>query len=265
MSVKAMPLFEVKNLKWSIDGVSILSDLNFEIKEKEFIGIIGPNGSGKSSLISCLYRKNKATQGLLKLNQKPIELYSRLELARQLAVMHQDPLPELSLQFELSVSDIIGMGLIPHKSLFTFEHGKDQDKIKRAATQVNLLDKIAHSFHTLSGGEKQRVMIARAIVQAPQCLLLDEPTNHLDIRHQIDILQLLKSLNTTIVMSIHDLNLAASYCDRIILLNQGKIIAQGLPEKVLTKELLEEVFEVPMAIDQQPSNARPRISYALNV
>ena len=179
--------------------------------------------------------------------------------------MQQEPLPELSLQFDMSVYQIIAMGLIPHQSLLSLNSSDDKEFIIKAAKQVGLLDKLDCPFHVLSGGEKQRVLIARTIVQSPQLLLLDEPTNHLDIYHQIEILNLVKSMNITIIACLHDLNLAAAFCDRVILLHEGAIYAQGTAKDVFTQEHLKQVFQVEAHIDQQPFIDKLRISFALHL
>jgi len=155
------------------------------------------------------------------------------------------------------------MGLIPNKALLSFDTIEDFAAILEAAKKVDLQDKLQQPFNSLSGGEKQRAMIARAILQTPQLLLMDEPTNHLDIRHQIDVLNLAQSMNITVMVSIHDLNLAAAFCDRLILLDEGRIISDGTPEEVLTKETLRQVFGVNATVDQHPFSQKICITFDL--
>ena len=155
------------------------------------------------------------------------------------------------------------MGLTPHKSLFSFDSADDRRAIASASEQVDLAEKMDQQFNSLSGGEKQRAMIARAIVQRPDILLMDEPTNHLDIRHQFDVLHLAKQMGITVVVSIHDLNLAATFCDRLILLNRGQIVATGEPETVLTQVHLNQVFDVDAVVDRHPFNEKLRITFNL--
>lgn len=252
-----LQMLEVEKLGWRVDKKPILEALTFSISRGEFVGIIGPNGAGKSSLLRCLYRKNVPTSGTIKFNQRLIQDYSRQSLAQKIAVVLQEP----PTRFELSVLDVVRMGLIPNKALLSFNDQKDFEAIIDAATKVDLRDKLTLAFNSLSGGEKQRAMIARAILQAPELLLMDEPTNHLDVRHQIEVLELARSLGITVVLSIHDLNLAASYCDRLILMDEGHIIAQGSPESVLTETSLSQVFGVKAFIDEHPFSNKLRITF----
>ncbi len=227
------------------------------VQSGKFVGLIGPNGAGKSSLLRLIYGKNKLTSGELSIQQTPVENYSRKSLAQKIAVVLQEP----DTQFELSVHDVIRMGLTPNKSLLSFDSKDDHAAIVRAAIQVDMEDKLSQPFNSLSGGEKQRTIIARAILQTPEILLMDEPTNHLDVRHQIEVLELAKKMGITVVVSIHDLNLAASYCDSLILLSKGKIVAQGSVEEVLTEEQIESVFNVRAKVDRHPFNQKIRISF----
>lgn len=251
---------QVEGLVWQVNSRSILKQLTFSVRVGEFVGIIGPNGAGKSSLLRCLYGKYKPSSGKITLDQQALEKYSRSQLAQRIAVVLQEP-PS---HFQLSVMDVIRMGLIPNKSLLSFDNTHDQEKLLDAARKVDLLEKLNQPFNSLSGGEKQRVMIARAILQSPSLLLMDEPTNHLDIRHQIEVLALARSMGITVLVSIHDLNLAATYCDRLILLDEGEIVAQGKPASVLTEALIKQVFAVRASIDQHPVNNNIRISFDLD-
>lgn len=253
------PVFKAINLSWHAANKQILDHLNFQVAEGEFVGLIGPNGAGKSSLLRCLYQKITRYEGELEFKGRNIESYSRNELARHMAVVLQEP-PS---QFELKVYDVIAMGLTPHKSLLSFDNQQDRSKIGAAAEQVDLSDKLEQHFNSLSGGEKQRAMIARAIVQQPEVLLMDEPTNHLDIRHQLEVLQLAKSLDITVVVSIHDLNLAAAFCDRFILMDNGKIVANGTFDQVLQESHLNRVFGIKAHVDQHPFHNGPRITFDL--
>ena len=252
-------LLATEELSWQVQNKKILDKLSFSIRQGEFVGVIGPNGAGKSSLLRCIYRKIIPTSGSIQFNYKALASYNRKQLAQQVAVVLQEP----PTHFDLSVIDVVRMGLIPNKALLSFDSAEDFSAIVEAAKQVDLLDKLQQSFNSLSGGEKQRAMIARAILQTPQLLLMDEPTNHLDIRHQIEVLELATSMNITVMVSIHDLNLAAAFCDRLILLDEGKIIADGTPEEVLTKATLQQVFGVSAKIDQHPFSQKIRITFDL--
>jgi iron complex transport system ATP-binding protein len=250
-------IFIADQVSWQVDELQILDNLSFEVKRNEFLGFIGPNGAGKSSLLRCLFGKNGISSGSLSFNQQAINQYSRRELAQQIAVLIQEP----PTQFEMSVFDVVAMGLIPNRPLFSFSTQEDQQTITHALEKVELLNKAQNAFNTLSGGEKQRVMVARAIVQDPKVLILDEPTNHLDIQHQIDVLQLAKEMNITVLLSIHDLNMAAAFCDRLILMKEGRIITSGEPDSVLTRDNLEYVFNIRAQVDSHPFHSGKRITY----
>lgn len=250
-------IFTADNIYWQIGEQRILNSLSFDIKRNEFIGFIGPNGAGKSSLLRCLYGKNTVSSGSLRFNERAINQYSRRELAQQVAVLIQEP----PTQFEMSVYEVVAMGLIPNRPLFSFSRLHDKKIISQALARVELLNKTQSAFNTLSGGEKQRVMVARAIVQDPKVLILDEPTNHLDIQHQIDVLQLAKEMNITVLLSIHDLNMAAAFCDRLILMKEGHIVTMGEPDSVLNQQNLEDVFSVSAKIDSHPFHSGKRITY----
>ncbi len=250
-------IFIADQISWQVDELRILDNLSFEVKRNEFLGFIGPNGAGKSSLLRCLFGKNSISTGSLSFNQRAINQYSRRELAQQIAVLIQEP----PTQFEMSVFDVVAMGLIPNRPLFSFSTQEDKQTITHALEKVELLNKAQNAFNTLSGGEKQRVMVARAIVQDPKVLILDEPTNHLDIQHQIDVLQLAKEMNITVLLSIHDLNMAAAFCDRLILMKEGRIITSGEPDSVLTRDNLEYVFSIRAQVDSHPFHSGKRITY----
>ncbi len=249
----------VDHLTWRVKGkqAEILTDLSFAIKAGAFVGLIGPNGAGKSSLLRCLYRKIVPTQGRIEINGCEVAQYRRSELAKQVAVVQQEEPPD----FPIRVHEVIAMGLIPHKPLFSFDTERDRQSVWDAAERVNVMHLLGRSFASLSGGEKQRVMIARAIVQQPTILLLDEPTNHLDVHHQIEVLTLAESMNITVVVSIHDLNLAAAFCDALLLLHRGRIVASGAVADVLTESVLSEVFSVSARIGQHPFSRGLHIAY----
>jgi len=240
------PLFAADQLCWRVDQHVILKAMDFNIPRNRFIGVIGPNGSGKSSLLRCLYGRNTISSGQLRFINQDISSFSKREIARQVAVLQQEP----NLQFDQSVNDVVAMGLIPQNSLLSIINQQDRQAISQALSQVALANKAERSFKQLSGGEKQRVLIARALVQQAQVLILDEPTNHLDIAHQIEILSLIKSMNLSVLISLHDLNLAATFCDELILLDQGQLVIHGRPKEVLTAKHLKQVFRVDASISQ---------------
>jgi len=250
-------IFEANNLSWNVGQVEILKQLNFQIKRNQFVGVIGPNGAGKSSLLRCLFRQNIATSGTLKFLQQDISNYSRNGLAQEIAVVLQEP----PTHFEMTVFELVSMGLIPRQSLLSFSTKSDHEAVRKAIADVGLSNKLLMPFNTLSGGEKQRVMLARAMVQKSKVLILDEPTNHLDIQHQIEVLNLVKSMNVTVLLSIHDLNMAAAFCDQLILMDQGKIIDQGDCNEVLNQKNLSNVFKVNAMLEKHPFHQGQQITY----
>jgi len=255
-------LLSVEALDWGVggrlDGCQILSQIDFSVQAGEFVGIIGPNGAGKSSLLRCLYRVNRPWAGSVQFNGQDIWQHSARASAKSTAVILQ----EHSEHVGLSVWDIVGLGLTPHKGLFERDSELDRQNIEATLKQVDLYEFRRAMFSHLSGGEKQRVMLARAMLQAPQLLIMDEPTNHLDVHYQIDVLQKVRDLSLTVLASFHDLNLAAAFCDRILVLDKGRLVAQGKPSEVLTEALISEVFNADVSVDTHPLYEHPRVTYA---
>jgi len=248
-----------QQVSWHADGQLILDNVSFTIKKGSFTGILGPNGAGKSSLLRCLYRYTKPDSGAVLFNQKDIwQHYAAYQYAQDIAVVLQ----ETPSHFNLTVHDIVALGLIPHKGIFTREQASDSQKIACAIEQVGLIDKTLQNFEHLSGGEKQRALIARAIVQSPSLLIMDEPTSHLDVRYQIQVMELAKSLDITVIASFHDLNLASAMCDQLLVLKKGKLVEQGTPKEVITPEMLSSVFGVCAEVSEHGQHQQvPHISY----
>ncbi len=254
-------LLTLASVSWSVEKQTILNDISFTLGQGDVIGIIGPNGAGKTSLLKCLLNQTKNWQGTIKLKNKNIRHYKPHELAQTFALVVQKSPPI----FELKVYDVVRMGLLPYKSLFASDTDLDKKEIMLALEKVGLSVSQNKFFNTLSGGEQQRVLIAKALVQKAKILVLDEPTNHLDIFYQHQILQLVKALNITVIMTIHDLNLAAQYCTRLLLLNKGKLVSDKNVDKALNPETLSEVFGLPCYRDnvdqltrtssEQPTNS----------
>ncbi len=250
-------VLSVTDLTWQLHDKMILSAVNFGLAEGKMLGIIGPNGAGKSSLLRCLYRFVKPTSGCIELFGEQVDTLSAKRFAQQVAVVLQDT-PH---HFEMTTAQLIALGLTPHKNAFEFTTKQDRQQVTSALLKVGLQDKANQAYESLSGGEKQRALIARAIVQRPKLLILDEPTNHLDIRYQIQTLELLRTLNITVITSIHDLNLASALCDELLLLDGGRCIAKGSPKAVLTEQTIAEVFDVCCEIRPHPQHGNPLISY----
>ncbi len=258
-------LLTIKNFHWKVFNKKILHDISFTVNKGDIIGIIGPNGAGKTSLLRCLTNQQSLihgtqTSGSILLNNKNISLFSTKELAQHFAIVAQ----KTESIFTLSVYEIVQMGLLPHKNIFSVNNKEDDKSIAAALDEVGLLLEINSTFNHLSGGEQQRVFIARALVQKTQLLILDEPTNHLDVYYQHQVLRLIKGLNITIIMTVHDLNLASQYCQRLLLLNQGKLIADGNPEQVLTSQLLSNTFGLACHKDINPMTKLPRVLFYLD-
>jgi iron complex transport system ATP-binding protein len=239
--VNKQTLLSVNQLNWSVNNKTILKDVSFSLQKGEIVGIIGPNGAGKTSLLRCVLQYINNYQGEIRFNQQNIQSLTRQFIAQHIAVVNQINEPV----FKLSVRDVVRMGLLPYKTFFARENSEDKLAIAQALEKTGLTQLKNEEFTHLSGGEQQRALIARALVQKADLLILDEPTNHLDVYYQHQILQLIKSLNLTVLMTIHDLNLANDYCSRLLLLDHGKIIADGTNEQVLDTELLTDVFGLP--------------------
>lgn len=257
-----MSTLSIEKLSWAVDirrsGPRwLLQDIDLHIDEGEFVGLIGPNGSGKTSLLRCAYRSSEPASGSLHLDGEDLWRRTPRWSAQRIAVVLQ----EFPQEFGLSVGDIVAMGRTPHQGLFDGDSAEDTALVVRALQQVGLSALARQTFATLSGGEKQRVLLARALVQQPGLLILDEPTNHLDPRYQLELLQHLRSLGLSTLASFHDLNLAAAFCDRLYVMADGRLVASGTPVEVLSAELLQRVFGVQALVDRHPLHAYPRITW----
>lgn len=226
----------------------VLHNISFSLQNGEFVGIIGPNGAGKSSLLQLIQGAVTFNSGQILLKQRDIGRFTTAELARTLAAVSQTSEP----LFALTVEQVATMGLLPHKNWFELDTSYDKAQVALALKKTGLSNKSADAVDTLSGGEMQRLYIARALVQQPSLLLLDEPTNHLDVQYQHQILQLVKALDIPLLACLHDLNLAAIYCDKLLLLNNGEQVAFGTAAEVLQPELLKQVFGLPCEIALHP-------------
>ncbi len=224
----------------------ILHGVSIDAKSGEFIGVIGPNGSGKSTLLKCIYRRLKPTTGVIYIDQKELSQFKLKESARRLAVVTQ----QNYYNFDFSVKEFVIMGRAPHKKQMERDNTEDFRIVDEALERVDMLSFKNRSFSTLSGGEQQRIILARALAQKTDCLVLDEPTNHLDIKYQLQLLEIVKNLGVTIVAVIHDLNIAAMFCDRIFALNNGRIIKSGAPKEVLSSKLIYELYEVETDVSE---------------
>ncbi len=251
---------QIKDLTFGYGDQSILKKLNVMIGHRTFLSIIGPNGSGKTTLLKNIARNLTPDQGSIFIDQKELKAYSTSDLAKDMAVVHQNP----DAGVDFTVYDVVMMGRHPYIPRFKRETAQDMEIVEQALKATSVFHLQERFVDEISGGEKQRVMIAKALAQEPQVLLLDEPTSFLDIHHQIEILDLLKKLNQekqiTVIAVIHDLNLAARYSDEVMLMHEGKILALGTTEKVMTTTQLQRAYDMNMIIDHNVYTGSLQIS-----
>lgn len=246
-----------QNLVWGVRRRIIVNDVSLTMTEGETLGLIGPNGSGKSSLLRLLSGLKKPQAGRVEILGQDIARVPRRALAQQVAFVQQNA----STDTNVSVRDVVRLGRTPHRSALAGWTAADEAAVAGALDRVDMADRRAQAWQTLSGGERQRVHIARALAQRPRVMFLDEPTNHLDIQHQIGILRMVRALDLTSIVALHDLNLAAMFCDRIIVLKDGQVVACGTPAEVLTVTLLREVFRVEAEVTDGPHPGQPHIRF----
>jgi iron complex transport system ATP-binding protein len=251
-------LLEIKDFSCGYGPKIILKDVSFKVAERDILGIIGPNGSGKTTLFRAITKIIKPIKGHISLEGKDIERFSFIELARNLACVSQSE----NIGFDMAVRDYALLGRIPHQRSFQFfETARDEEVVETSLGLTDTLGFKDRFLSELSAGERQLVSISRALSQEPKLLLLDEPTSHLDITHQVKILDLVKKLNRqkgiTIIVILHDLNLASEYCDRLMLLNEGSIYKIGSPAEVVTYQNIEEVYKTLVVVKENPLSSRP--------
>lgn len=246
----------VTHLDVELQNNTILSDICFSAGPAQTVGLLGPNGSGKSTLIRSLAGLFPASGHRIQIAGTSLCQFPRRHLARKLAFVPQ----HAEADNELSVIDIVRLGRTPHRSAFSRWRDADNHAVQEALTQMQLNSLVSRPWQRLSGGERQRCQIARALAQKPDILLLDEPVNHLDIQFQLELMRLITALPVTVVIALHDLNLAARYCQHLVILQQGKVIATGSPESVLTPALIHSTWKVH-ALVNQPGNGAINIQY----
>lgn len=250
-------MIRIDHLTCGYGSKIVLDNINFETEKGEFVGIIGPNGSGKTTIMRAITRLIKPVSGTIYLEEKNISGFSHKEFAKKVAVVSQS-LPVMA----MSVKEFVLLGRIPYyKELQFLESEKDLAIAESAMVMTDII-KLEDSYMSeMSGGEVQLAFIARAIAQEPSLLLLDEPTAHLDITHQVGVLDLIKRLNRqhgmTVIIVLHDLNLASEYCDRLVLMDQGQIEKTGRPEEVLTYGNLEKVYKTVVVVEINPISGKP--------
>lgn len=243
----------------SYDGQPVLHNISLRIEAGEFIGIIGPNGSGKTTLLRLMSGEERPDDGTVELSDRPVERWKARERAKRLTVVTQEGLPAAP----FSVYDVVMMGRHVYQSRFHRPSPRDRAVVARVLNATGLKDMAHKAVAHLSGGERQRVAIARAMAQEPQVLLLDEPTTYLDIGYQLSVLEYVqnwgKQTGATVVTVLHDLNLAAQFCERIVLMKAGRVLADGAPSDVLKADLLEGVYQTRPYIIRHPGTGVPQM------
>lgn len=248
---------QVRDLSWQSAAAYIVRDVSLHVADGELVGLIGPNGSGKSTLLRMIYRVLQPGGGSVAVDGHDVWRASARDNARRMAVLAQEDGSE----FAFNAREVVLMGRTPHKTPFERDGEADLTLVEQALRRVGAAHLAERTFATLSGGEKQRVLIARALTQQAGLLVLDEPTNHLDVRYQFEIMNLLRGLGTSAIAALHELHVAAHYCDRLYLLEAGRIVAHGTPAQVLTAETIAAVYRVRANVHLHPRSGKPRIDF----
>ena len=238
-------------------GRRIVDALKLNVRGGETVGIVGPNGSGKSTVLRCAYRALKPKAGVVRVHGCDVTSRSLRASAQELAALTQ----EHDTHLDFTASEIVALGRAPYHRGNDPLSARERAICERAMQQVGILELAHRSAATLSGGERQRVLIARALAQQPSVLVLDEPTNHLDLRHQVDVLSYLASTELTVLVVLHDLNLAAATCDRLAVMSDGRLVAHGSVDDVLTPQLVRDVFGVDATLVRHPLTGQPQLLY----
>ena len=230
----------VEQLKYAVDSNQILKGVSLEIPQGKMIGVIGPNGSGKTTTLKHIYRAINPKRGVVFIDGKDIHDFSYRESAKEMTVMKQ----EHNTDFSYNIYEMVMMGRTPYRKMFEADTKEDREVVLKALQYVGMEKYVNRSYTELSGGEKQRVMIARSLAQGTEIFILDEPTNHLDVHYQWALMHMIHNLNKTVIAVFHELNLAANYCDELYVINDGKIVDHGVPADILTSQMLAEVFKI---------------------
>jgi iron complex transport system ATP-binding protein len=245
----------------SIDGAVLVQDLKLTVETRQIVGLIGPNGSGKTTALRCVYRALRPTGGAVRIDGEDLARMPLRDSARLIAALTQ----EGSADLDFTVEEIVALGRAPHLRGNQALNARERALCRQAMARMEVLHLAGRGVLSLSGGERQRVLVARALVQEPQVLILDEPTNHLDLHHQIRLLAMLRQSEPSVLVTLHDLNLAASACDRLAVLSQGRLVASGTPREVLTEALLRDVFGVEATVVPHPLTGVPQVLYDLGL
>lgn len=250
-------MIDVDQLEVTLSKKIIVDGVSIDVGQGEFVGIIGPNGSGKSTLLKTIYRVLKASGGTIMIDGQNINELTLKESALKTSVVTQHNY----YNFDFKVKDVVLMGRSPHKRNMEMDNAEDHRIANEALERVGMTEFSDRSFYTLSGGEQQRVVLARALAQQTECMVLDEPTNHLDVKYQLQLMDVVSSLGVTVLAALHDLNIAAAYCDRLYLMNNGKVVYHGTPEEVLTADIIQEIYGVKATVYTSPYTGLLNIEY----
>ena len=231
---------KAEDIEITLGNAEILRHVSVQAHDKKFVGIIGPNGSGKSTLLKCIYRVLNPDVGAVYLDDRELHSMHPKQSAQRLAVVAQHNY----YNFDFTIEEVVLMGRSPHKKNMERDNAEDYRIVNECIDKVGMTHFKGRSFSTLSGGEQQRIILARALAQQTPCIVLDEPTNHLDIKYQLQLLDIVKQQDITVLSAIHDLNIAAMYCDYLYAMKDGVVVHQGTVEEVLTPEIIRELYEV---------------------
>lgn len=245
------------DVSWSVRGMVIIDGIELHPPPGKITGLLGPNGSGKTTLLRTIARLVTPDRGVVHLDGIDLAVLRRRELARRLAVVEQNASTDL----DVTVLDVVLLGRTPYRTALQSDSESDRLLAHEALAQVDMLSFARRKWSTLSGGEKQRVQLARALIQQPALLVLDEPTNHLDIAHALSLMALVRHAGLTTIAALHDLNLAAMFCDHLVVLSRGRVHASGAPRDVLQPDLLRDVYEVDADVTTDPRTGRPLLTF----
>jgi len=241
-----------------ISSQQIVDDVTMVVPDGQIVGLVGPNGSGKSTLLKTVYRALPPSSGVVVVDNLDVWKSSPRTSAMAVGAVCQ----VFGTTYDITVRDLVQLGRFPHSTLFTWDTTEADKIVDSALTLVGLHEKGHQLLSQLSGGERQRALIAKALAQTPRLLVLDEPTNHLDVRYQTEVLSTVKSSGYSALVTLHDLNLAAAYCDQLYLLSRGRIVAQGPPHVVLEPTVIEEVYGVKIQVTTNPLSGRLSLFFA---
>ena len=259
VDLTAKAALQAEGVDFSYHDGLVLQELDLTLAEGELVGLLGPNGSGKTTLLNVLSGLLSPKRGRVLLRRENVHRMARRQIARHLAVVPQ----ELDMPFGFSAYEMVMLGRTPHVRPLVGAQRRDREVILEKMSLTDTWELAERPYSELSGGERQRVILAMALAQEPEILLLDEPVVHLDISHQVEIMEMIKGLNQehnlTVLASMHDLNLAALYFDRLVLLDRGRVVSQGTPDQVLSEETIHRVFGATVRVQRHPTRSTPYV------